>query len=233
MQTDNPPFDPNEAVKVWAREPKHAYGRRLKFSERCNVMAALVEGARHVLIMKAFGLSRATVSQIATALNQGSQRYADVAREYRNLGPEEFRRRYYTEDLHWRLRRVANEAPAPGDIAVTHIGPDRRASKFSYPNYGVVSVTDRYHETHHYRIDWLRPKPEAAEGWYYAYCMDDRGTHDKSDPWTGRHLSDEDYQADPDAPDLQPCRTSSLAFDEIHDRHSVPSPRGGARHMGK
>src|SRR3974390_3345826 len=133
MQTE---YDPNEAIKVWSdgsSQPQLAYGRKLKFSEKCGILAALVQGARHQVIMKAFGLSRATVSQLATCLNKGAYRYADVAREYHNFGAEEFRKRYYTEELHWRLMRVRNELPKPGDVVGR--SPDPRASKFSYANY--------------------------------------------------------------------------------------------------
>jgi hypothetical protein len=224
-------YDPNEAIKVWSdglSQPKLAWGRKLKFSEKCGILAALAQGAPHRILMQAFDLSSATVSQISTCLNQGSQRYVDVAREWNNLGQEEFRRRYYPEELHWRLMRIKSEAPGPGDIVNAVKGPRKRASKYSFENYGVVSVTTRYHETWHWRIDWLKPKPESPEGWYCGQCHDDRGTHDKL--WRGRSLTEQENEDL--LPEPQPFRTSSLAFDYVHEFYGVTSPRGGAKNLG-
>jgi hypothetical protein len=177
-----------------------AYGRKLLFSEKCGLAYALRRGERHAVAAQAFGLSAATVSMLARCLQPASRHYRDVWNEFRALGEEAFRDRYYPPELHFRLKRIRlGLTHLPGgeaDIAPARKGPDPRAAKYAGPftlpdgTTGAVSLQPG---------GWAF-KLDGEPGFRGAECL--RG-----------------------AVDFEPFASSSTAFDGAHEFWGYESPR--------
>jgi hypothetical protein len=135
------PFNPEKALAELAEATPQRYTKKMSFSENCGLAYALRKVmVRHKDVMEAFGLSHATVSNLANALKPDRPHYQAVWREYERLGEEAFRNAHYTRELHFRLKRIRLQradpacANLPGgerDRPPRHFGPDLRASKYA------------------------------------------------------------------------------------------------------
>lgn len=209
------PLNHHEEFAQYLQTLPPVYGRKLLFSEQCGLAYALSKGERHDIVAEAFNLSLATVSALARCLQSHTKAYRDVWAEYRDRGEDNFRDTYYSEELHFRLKRVrlglTHLAPDSDDIAPKQTGPDPRAAKYAFENFGPVTI-----DGDEWRID-LSPIPTLPPGWYFGPC-DGKERTDLASVYYGEERV---YgRVDP-----EPFTSSSLAFDGIYSVNGYDSPR--------
>ena len=197
------PCNSKAALDEKANYSQPQYGRKLTFSEKCGLAIAL-RTVPHKPVREAFNLSRATVSLLAHALEPGRNHYREIREQFELMGEDAFRERYYTPELHFRLKRVLRELThLPGgetDLAPRTFGFDPRAKK--YEGWHTLPDGMRFHVS----------KPVTVErlGWYFKL--------DADNTWRGA-------ESERGAADLEPFRTSSEAFDAAHKFWGYESPR--------
>jgi hypothetical protein len=191
------------------------YGRKLLFSEKCGLAYALSKGERADVVAEAFNLSHATISQLARCLQPHGKAYRDVWADYQARGEENFRDTWYSEELHFRLKRVrlglTHLAPDTDDIAPKQSGPDPRAAKYAFVNFGPVTI-----EGEEWRIDWS-PIADWPTGWYFGPC----DGKERADPASAYYGAERVRGAE----GHEPFNSSSLAFDGIWTINGYESPR--------
>lgn len=195
-----------QELEQWAASAPPIYGRKLTFSEKCGIAYFLAKNVdkAHATVAKAFNLSVSTVSMLANALDPNGKRYRDVWAAFYELGEETFADRYYTPDLHFRLKRVRLELThlADGqDVAPKQSGPDPRAAKYQ----GEHVLPDN--------SQWaiaLHEGEELPRGWYFRLLPD--GPPHGAERVRG-------------ALGHEPFRTSSDAFDAVYEINGYDSPR--------
>ena len=207
MTTPNAP-DHIAELTDYVRTLPPAYGRKLVFSQKCGLAFALKAGMPPWVIEEAFGLSRTGISYLKTCLDDRDRKpshYGDVWAEYCALGDERFRIKYYTSELHSRLRRIWTKTPAAGDLAVKRGGSNPHALKYSFENFGPIDIDG---------VDWGVFHEGDPPGWYCRALNPREGYKN----FIGLHSlhGREDHE---------PFASSSLAFDGLHDFHGYLSPR--------
>jgi hypothetical protein len=212
---DHKPQNHHEEFKEYLATLPPVYGRKLLFSEQCGLAYALSKGERADVVAEAFNLSHATVSQLARCLQPHGKAYRDVYENFKELGEEHFRDTWYSEELHFRLKRVrlglTHLSPDGDDVAPKQSGPDPRAAKYAFENFGPVTV-----DGDEWRID-LSPNPDLPPGWYFGPC----DGKERADP-ASVHYGAERVRG---AEGHEPFNSSSLAFDAIWAINGYDSPR--------
>jgi hypothetical protein len=191
-------FNPKAALAELTQDGAPVYAPRLSFSERCGLAYTLAKGIiPQDTVRRAFGLSRATVSNLAQILKPGNDRlgaYPDVWLEYARKGEDDFIAAHYTPELHWRLK---NANQNPNHTAAKPTGPDPRAAKYQ----GDHTLPDNSQ----WRIQW------RADGWFFA-------PHPELNPWYGAERVR-------GAEGHEPFRTSAEAYDAAYALNGYDSPR--------
>ena len=220
---DNPPeanqkseqdqsFDFKSAFADLAAKESERAGRKLTFMDQCQAFGALQNHTRPSIIVKAFGITRGAVSQIAGCLT--NHRYPRVARHWSELGEYEFQKRYLTRELHERLARIKYNVDEVGDRR-TRSKPNPLADKKSFRTIGAFPINDEF-----WRVTWLgwNNHPEK-NGWYFTYCKSDGSIIEGQEKfrWYGSeaHVDDEP----------QPFRTSGYAYNAAFAFVGAPIPR--------
>lgn len=186
MSDPSEAFSPKKALADLVRRQPNKPVRKLAFFDQCAAFYALFGGARPHIVAKAFGISPTATSQIAgclardprpqfTELADGKivknrdhnknrspariQRYGRVADEFKLLGEEAFGAKYYTEEIHLRLKRIEYELDDEA-LRRARQGPDPAADEG-------LSSDDFAGD----RADYLWLDNDGPPGWYIV------GTH--------------------------------------------------------
>jgi hypothetical protein len=194
-----------------------------------NAFALLKTGVSHRTVAKIFGLSMASVSQLANCLNHAVGRiwrYTDVFSEWQRLGEEEFIKAYLTEEHFLRAQRLKYgvDDHAIDDKLDLHLSSNYRADSCSYGLIGAVALSEDWRV----RIDFVPcDDPDIAEdkrgpiGWRYA-------TAGLDDAPAGRYVSISPHDEPVRVDGLwMPWRTSALCFEHLHRIMGLRSPRRG------
>lgn len=209
-----------EELEKWAATQPPQYGRKLLFSEKCGIAYALKRRAvRHDIVAKAFGLSPATVSQLARCLQPTFKHYRDVYREFFRLGEMAFAEKYYTREIHFRFRRILLAMQDPEgrqDIAPKQSGPDRRAEKYATQDWRKEQDALTLPDNSHWIIGWRSDDAtDWGAGWYFWPWSAPGEPQDCFGRKRAIGYSEED----------EPFRTSAEAFDALYYMNGYPSPR--------
>jgi hypothetical protein len=141
------------------------FAAKLSHSERCAVLACLINGVSHRVLAQAFGINRRTVSHIG---NRDSIHYKSVRDELIGLGKEAFTDKYITEDIqnrvdeagHSAIVRMTNDAAARQDANI------RTPTKMRNKHRGTHVLTpEQCKYSHRVEIGWVNGF--LGEGWYY------------------------------------------------------------------
>jgi hypothetical protein len=137
MMTD---YDPKAAARALASAQPETGGRKLTFYNQCSAFYALYSHIAPRVVAEAFGVTMATVSNLAgclkhdprpteiiingdritrRSLTQGRnpnriQRYARVADEFERLGEDAFAAKYFPHDVAARVGAVKHKLPDAG-----------------------------------------------------------------------------------------------------------------------
>jgi hypothetical protein len=188
-------------------------GRRLSFSEQCAVFHCLKATVKPSVVARAFGVTATTLSLLKNC--EGTNRYPNVWNTYNKLGADEFHRRYYTDEIHQRVKHALYEIEEEINNR-ERTGPNRSATKFScVDGASAFRCGDSW-----WRIDWVR-QPEGpngpaakdgAPGWYVIDCNPDGSRVDSQYelPYRGREMLDGSGTMP-----ATPFRTSKLAYDAV------------------
>ena len=131
-------FDIDKAsAELRAVAPPRRGGRKLTLASQCAAFAALRAGANFNSVAIVFDLSETTVSNLAGCIHDDrapiedldgglhdinltrgrapdrTPRYRAVAQEFNRLGELEFKRRYYTPDIHERILAAQSKPKIP------------------------------------------------------------------------------------------------------------------------
>ena len=206
-------FDFKSAFAELATKESERAGRKLTFFDQCQAFGALQNRVRPVIIAKAFGITRVSVSHIAGCLTS-SHRYPRVARHWNDLGEYEFQKRYLTRELHERLARIKYSINEVGDVRA-RTKPSLLADKKSFRTIGAFPIGDEF-----WRVSWLNfPKEPERSGWYFTYCKADGSIVEGQERhrWYGSEAKIDD--------ELQPFRTSGYAYNAAFAFTNTPIPR--------
>lgn len=154
--------------------PDSKFSAKLDFDQRCEILALHRAGVSRVALAEAYGLDRRTITHI---YNPKSTHYRNVREELVKLGPEEFQKRYITDNALTKLKNISISERSRGD------GPmaQRNATRFK----GVHAVTnDAVSRAHRIVVQWHEKGIDGlAPGWYYQDM-------DGDDPNAWRHNGD-------------------------------------------
>ena len=194
-------FNPQEELAKGRRE-RAAVGNRLSFVDQCGLFAA--RGiAPHSVLAKAFGVTTATVSLIANC-EKLKGRYKPLVAHLQTIGPAEFDRRYYTEEIHLRITRLKHDVAKTGDDRSLK-GPNHLADKYAHANFGAFNIPNYKGEQSTWRVEWIGGDPP---GWRF-------GEEGDTIFWQGKEAVGGEG----------PFRTSADAFDGAHLAMGQDSPR--------
>jgi hypothetical protein len=211
-------FDMDKAAaELRAAAPVQRSGRKLSHSGQCAAFAALRNGAKYHAVAAVFDISETSVSNLAGCIDddrepledldgglhdfnltrgrspERSRRYRHVAALFNHIGELEFKRRYYTPDIHERI------------LAVQAL-PKSKPHRFKpNPHADQSKGLHDFGEKLWILVEWLpNPKDPSNAGWAWieSECNGFTGTN----RWKGREL---------DAPGSKftPYRTSTEALD--------------------
>lgn len=128
---------------------------KLTHEQRCQILALVRSGIKRELVGAAFEVDRRTVSHIC---NPQSPHYRDVRKHYIELGPEEFNKRYLTEEA---VLRVRDRKIVVAPKADTSPRADRMAGQHTIPARAGLREY-----SHRVEIAYLKDGA-AGPGWYY------------------------------------------------------------------
>ena len=228
-ETPEDPFDHHAELLDWIEKSPTIRGPKLTFAETCGLVWALnttIEQGRvsSDLVAKAYGLSPSTVSQLRHALSPDRKHYRDVHREFRFMGETAFHRKYYTPELHQRLKRIRTEAMdltqglpdakpegdpfAPRETASKYAFKQRLSDPGLFMQDGVILADGSY-----WRIDF-----SERHGWFFRECTPEGQKPEEGDPRIfGADLcQDETYR---------PFLTSHAAYDGLWEYLQLDNPR--------
>lgn len=143
------------AIKAENYGQQGRFAPKLDFNARCEIMALYHLGVPRAVLAEAYGIDRRTVTHIR---NPKSPHYANVRTEFKELGADEFTKKYINEASFKRIEAAKLTAYAniePGT-------PDKNANKFK----GIHSVSTEYTKFAH-RIDIQWGDGFFGPGWYY------------------------------------------------------------------
>lgn len=221
-------WDPIAAIEQMRKEAPPRFGRKLSLAQQCEAYAALQSGAAQKVVSDIFGLSAASICHLANCRNHApgrEWRYSDVWRTWRDLGEEEFLRRYYSEDLDLKIKRWRYKVPGPLDSRRT-AAANPIADKYSFTAIGSFTVNSPRPWVA--RVDWADcqlPDDDpryGPPGWRYT------SVEPEGSPFHNVHAYNGQEALNSELPVFLPFRTSADAFDAAHRQSLVPSPRTGA-----
>lgn len=139
-----------------------SHAARLPWGEKCGAFYALYRGFPKSLIAEAFAITPTTASFLANCLNPvpaARSRYADVAAEFKSLGPQAFGEKYYTLDIDDRIARVRSGVLSPDDAKRRQFGPSStNALRKGFHRIPTLTGDDAIVEIH-----WIE-----GEGWTFS-----------------------------------------------------------------
>lgn len=140
------------------------FAPKLDFAQRCEVLAFYRSGISRVILAKAYNIDRRTVTHMA---NPNSPHYHDIRREWERLGPDEFKKRYITEEGGQRVSALIVNGKAP-------VGPSPQANKYRGIN---MVKTDLCKFAHRVEVEFF-PDGHHGPGWYYRDLDDSQSPDD-------------------------------------------------------
>lgn len=131
---------------------------KLNPEERCQVLACADYGIKREIIAQAYGINRRTIGHI---VNTASQRYRATRKERDQLGKDDFRAKYLTEEV---AKRIAAVTPKPTaeNAPADHSKPSVRANGKA----GINVVKSEFLKTPH-RIEVQFFETKDPPGWWY------------------------------------------------------------------
>lgn len=205
---DNPSeFDMDKAAaELRAAGPPRRSGRKLSLEGQCAAFAALRNGAKFHAVASVFNLSETSVSNLAGCIfddrppvedgdggfhdlnltrkrnPERKHRYLSVATEFDRLGELEFKRRYYTPDIHARVMQAQSKPKSNNRYT-----PNPEAREFS-------GIHD-FGEGLWIRVEWV---PDLG-GWLWIECYENGDIG--ANKWKGRDKSLAPYRTSKEAYD--------------------------------
>lgn len=187
------------------RENDHSFSAKLRFDERCSVMALQLAGVNAGQVALAYGINRRTATRM---LQPG--KYADVKRKLRDLGEKDFIATYVTEDA---LAKVQQFAASPLLDRNSAEDPVLKGERRGIPNrrgtsgQGItVYKPDGAPHSHRIDVQWGKFHEDAPEGWW-AKLLDEGGMEDA---WFG------DADADSHITSASALRFAKKYLDEVY-----------------
>ena len=162
------------AISAMRFTAESKFSAKLDFDQRCEILALHRAGISRVALAEAYGLDRRTVTHI---YNPKSTHYKTVRAELEKLGPDEFQRRYITDNALTKLKNISvAEGAKEGPMA------QKNATRFK----GVHSVmNDAVIRAHRIIVAWREKGVDGQPaGWYYQDM-------DGDDPNVWRHNGDD------------------------------------------
>lgn len=160
----------SERPAVLSALPSHAFRQivnkgkfaaKLDYGERAAILSAYTNGVRRELLAAAFSVDRRTIGHI---VNPTSVHYKDVRKEMKEMGPDDFTRKYLTEDMAQKIGAAVTEQV---QVEADPNAPDKKKNKMA----GLHTVKpSQCAYSHRIEIEW-RESPGIGSldgpGWYY------------------------------------------------------------------
>lgn len=147
---------PSHAFRSVANKGKFA--PKLDYADRAAILSAYTNGVRRELLAAAFNVDRRTIGHI---VNPTSSHYKDVRKEMKEMGPDDFTRKYLTEDMAQRIGAAVTEQV---QVEADPNAPDKKKNKMA----GLHTVKPaQCAYSHRIEIEWQDNTNHAGPGWYY------------------------------------------------------------------
>ena len=154
-------------------DPVHKFAAKFDHATRCAILACRKRGIPIKTLSNIFKADRRTI-RLITDLDSG--RYGAIHKEFNDLGPEEFTLKYYTEEIHDKIREyqgVKTEENKDSD-------PERPLKSASQKQGIHIIENLMCKRPHRVMIGWYEPPNSPDEAGWYVKDLEDK------DPQWGR-----------------------------------------------